>query len=82
MHLQACEHYMSAESVAELVKLKGGAKEILQLETIVLQGLRFDLVVYEPYRCVDAMVQVCVGRIAVVTKHVAAYCVYGILPAF
>lgn len=56
--VQACEHYTSAEGVAELVKLKGGASEILKLETVVLQGLNFDLVVYEPYRCIDAMVQV------------------------
>jgi hypothetical protein len=58
LSLQVCENYLSAESVSDIVKLRNGAKDILRLETVVLQGLQFDLVVYEPYRCVDAIVQV------------------------
>jgi hypothetical protein len=49
---------MSAESISDIIKLRNGARDILKLETLVLQGLQFDLVVYEPYRCADAMLQV------------------------
>jgi hypothetical protein len=49
---------LDADGVAALFKGAVKAKEILQLETMVLGGLQFDLVVYHPYKYVDAMVEV------------------------
>ena len=57
--VQACEHYMDAETMQEAAKGMVKSKEILELETAVLQCLQFDLVVYEPFALVDAVVEVC-----------------------
>ena len=57
-HMQACEHYMDAGAISDVVKGAVKAKEMLDLETTVLQCLSFDLVVYEPYLCIDAMIEV------------------------
>lgn len=56
--LQACEHYMDAGAISDVVNGAVKAKEMLELETTVLQCLEFDLVVYEPFLCIDAMIEV------------------------
>lgn len=49
---------MDAKAIANVVKGSVKAKELLTLETVVLASLQFDLVVYEPYTCIDCMIEV------------------------
>jgi hypothetical protein len=49
---------MDAKAIADVVKGSVKAKELLTLETVVLATLQFDLVVYEPYTCIDCMIEV------------------------
>lgn len=56
--MQVCEHYIDAGSIAETFPNTVKAEEVLQLETSVLTGLQFDLVVYQPYHFVAAMIEV------------------------
>lgn len=56
--MQVCEHYIDAGSIAETFPNVVKAEEVLQLETVVLTGLQFDLVVYQPYHFVAAMIEV------------------------
>lgn len=61
--MQACESYRDAEEVAAIAPgVKG--RTLLGLETTVLEGLHFDLVVYEPYTCIDCMVEVRLSALA------------------
>lgn len=53
---KVCEHYIDASKLEELVP-SVKAREVLELETIALGVLQFDMVVYHPYHCIDAMVE-------------------------
>jgi hypothetical protein len=56
--VQVCEHYIDAALIAETFPNVVKAEEVLELETKVLAGLQFDLVVYQPYHFVAAMIEV------------------------
>lgn len=56
--VQVCEHYIDAGHIAEAFSSIIKAEDVLQLETVVLTGLQFDLVVYQPYHFVAAMIEV------------------------
>lgn len=56
--VQVCENYIDAERIPEQFPGAVKADEVLSLETVVLGGLNFDLVVYHPYTFLDAMIEV------------------------
>jgi hypothetical protein len=56
--LQVCERVIDAERIALLFPKVIKAEDILGLECLVLGGLQFDLVVYQPYHFVAAMMEV------------------------
>lgn len=56
--MQVCEHYIDAGSIADTFPNIVKAEAVLELETVVLTGLQFDLVVYQPYHFVAAMIEV------------------------
>lgn len=56
--LQVCENYIDAEKIPEHFPGAVKTDDVLSLETVVLGGLGFDLVVYHPYTFLDAMVEV------------------------
>lgn len=54
---KVCENYIDAEKIPEHFPGAVKADDVLSLETVVLGGLNFDLVVYHPYTFLDAMVE-------------------------
>lgn len=56
--MQVCENYIDAERIPEQFPGAVKADDVLSLETVVLGGLNFDLVVYHPYTFLDAMIEV------------------------
>jgi len=57
------ERYVDASRLEAMLGVK--AKAILDAETDVLDALQFDLVVYHPYRNIDALVEARFGGPAV-----------------
>lgn len=56
--MQVCEHYIDASSLAETFPKTVKAADVLQMELLVLAGLQFDLMVYQPYHYLAAMIEV------------------------
>eukprot|EP00892_Ulva_mutabilis_P007192 jgi/Ulvmu1/4845/UM020_0131.1 len=54
---KVCENYIDAEKIPEHFPGAVKTDDVLSLETVVLGGLGFDLVVYHPYSYLDAMLE-------------------------
>lgn len=71
MIVQVEESYLSAEEFCRMIGQESSA--VLQNELAVLQGVGFDLVVYNPYHPLDGFLQACDCAEFYCIKHAAQH---------
>ena len=75
--LQVEESYLSAEEFCRMIGQESSV--VLQNELAVLQGVGFDLVVYNPYHPLDGFLQACISELLLLHQSSCWIALVGLL---